>query len=245
MVLGDSMDDFARRLPELPGSPPRLYGDALEIFRLIRLMDTEGRLDQLKDLFANAASLAWLNGIVVEAIVEHGFAGFSGKPENQWLLTEDEFQCARTEFLKRMKRFGAIDPKEVPYFLSLLYGWYWAGGSKEVGTWVRKQCSDDGHFVNFLDHMMSKMSVSKGDGTEYKYYLARQTLEIFFGSVNAVAERLSVIFNTVQIDKIREKAIMLYGIIERPDPKRMKILREMQDAHRRGKHENLQVPQSD
>ena len=242
VVLGDSMDDFARRLPELPGSPPRLYGDALEIFRLIRLVDPEGRVDKLKDLFANAASLAWLNGIVLEAIVEHGFADFSGKSEEQRLLAEDEFACVRTEFLKRMKRVRAIDLKEVPYFLSLMYGWYWAGGREEVGMWVQRQCSDSGNFVDLLGRMMSKVSVSRGHGTECNFYLARQTLKMFFGSESAVAERLVEIINGEHPDEVRENAKMLANVIEPLDQK-VKDLHEMHDEYLRGNQDNLQVPQ--
>ena len=243
-VLGDSMDDFARWLPERPGSPPRLNGDALEIFRLIRRVDMEGRVDKLRDLFANAASLVWLNGIVLEAIAEHGHPDSSGIPEEQRLLTKDEFACVRTEFLKRMKRVSAIDLKEVPYFLSLMHGWYWAGGREDVGAWVQKQCSDSGDFVDLLGRMMSKKSISQGHGTEHNYYLARETLKMFFRSEKAVAGRLEEIINGVHPDEVREKAKMLENVIAPLDPK-VKDLHEMHSEYLRGKHDNFQVPQSD
>ena len=235
-VLGDAMDDFARQLPEPLGSPPRLSGDAQEIFRLIRCMDAESRADELRDLFANAASLVWLNGIVVEAIKEHGFAGFRADPEEQRLLTEDEFECIRTEFLKRMKRTDASDLKEVPYFLSLMHGWYWAGGRDEVKIWVQKQCSDPGQFVNLLERMMSKMSVSQVHGTKFKCYLARKTLKMFFGSEKAVAEKLAEIANTGQTDEIREKARVLFEAIEPLDPK-VEDLHKMREEYMHGKHD--------
>ena len=214
-VLGASMDDFARRLPKRPGNPPWLYGEAREVFRLIERLDSGERLPVLKELFANAASLAWLNAIVRDAIVEHGFAGHRAEPVEQRLLTEEEFECIRVAFLERLEQTDEVDLKKIPYFLSLLYGWYQAGEGKKAITWVRKQSSDDADFVDLLDHMKSKSSISDGNGTVDNYYLAKQTLEMFFGSVSAVEERLArIISDMVQTEEIRAKAIILNELIE-------------------------------
>ena len=215
-VLGDGMDAFGRRLPELPGNPPWLYGAALEIFRLIGHLDDEGkRMGTLGELFANAASLAWLNSIVRETIIEHGFAGHQARPVEQRLLTEEEFEFIRVQFLERLEQATAADLKETPYFLSLMYGWHWADGGKEGRAWVRKQSSEDSDFVDLIGRMMSKKTISYGNGTRDDYYLARQTLEMFFGSVEGVMRALNKILSKpAQPDELRERASRFLASIQ-------------------------------
>ena len=216
VVLGDGMDDFARRLPERLGSPPWLYGDAREVFRLIEGLDAGERLPVLKGLFANAASLAWLTAIVSDAIAEHGFAGHRAEPVEQRLLTEEEFECIRIAFLERLERSDAADLKETPFFLSLLYGWHYAGDGKKATAWVRKHSSNDADFIDLIRRMMSKRSISYGNGTREDYYLARQTLEMFFGSVDAAETRLDEMrYNESIPEEQRMEAEQLFSSIER------------------------------
>ncbi len=215
-VLGDGMDDFARRLPERPGSPPWLHGDARRVFRLIELLNAGDRLPVLKELFANAASLAWLNAIVRDAIAEHGFAGHRAEPVEQRLLTEEEFECIRIAFLERLERSDAADLKETPFFLSLLYGWHYTGDGKKATAWVRKHSSNDADFIDLIGRMMSKRSIPYGNGTREDYYLARQTLEMFFGSVDAAETRLDEMrYNESIPEEHRMEAEQLFSSIER------------------------------
>ena len=229
-VLGDSMDAFARRLPEQDGSPPWLYGDALEIFRLIQRLGTQERMRTLEKLFAGPASLAWLNSIVREAIIEHGFAGHKASPVEQRLLTEEEFKRIRGQFLKRLEQADATNLKETPYCLSLLYGWHQAGDSEKVLAWVRKQSSNDADLIDLLKHMMSKSSMSDGNGTRDNYYLAEQTLKKFFGSERAVTERLIAVgSDATQTDNIRAKAKELLQAVEHLDLSKLKRFQEMRE----------------
>ena len=190
-VLGDSMDHFARQLPDRPGNPPYLYGDAMDVFELFRCLDMEKRMETLLELFANAKSLAWLNSIAIDAIIEHGFAGHQASPVEQRLLTQDEFECVRVGFLKRLEGTDAEDLKKTPFFLSLLYGWHWAGG--EAKAWVQNQSSSNKDFIDLLGRMMSIRRVSHGRGTKNKHVLERKTLEMFFGSIEIVTSRLDAI----------------------------------------------------
>ena len=229
-VLGDSMDTFARWLPERDGSPPWLYGDALEIFRLIQRLGTQERMRTLEKLFAGQASLAWLNSIVREAIIAHGFAGHQASPVEQRLLTEEEFKCIRGQFLKRLEQADATKLKETPYFLSLLYGWHQAGDDEKVLAWVRKQSSNDADLIDLLKHMMSKSSMSDGNGTRDNYYLAEQTLKKFFGSERAVTERLiAVSSDATQTDDFRAKAKELLQAVEHLDLSKLERLQEMRE----------------
>ncbi len=232
-VLGDSLDDFARRLPERQGSPPSLYGDALEVFRLIKNLSEDERLATLEAIFAKAASLSWLNAIVVNAIVEHGFAGFQAKPIEQRLLTGEEFKRIRFQFLERLEHAGTTKLKETPFFLSLMYGWHWADNGAHAVAWVRKQSSSDTDFISLLDKMKSKSLESDGNESRAKYYLARQTLAMFFGSVTAVEKRLAgIAADTEQIDEIRAAAMGLDELVEPPDS-RLQLLLEKRDEYLR------------
>ena len=215
-VVGDSMDDFARRLPEQPGNPPLLYGDALEVVRLVERLDTGERLPVLKELFANAESLAWLNAIVGDAIIEHGFAGFQEAPVEQRLLNEKEFECIRLSFLERLERVDAADLKGTPFFLSLMYVWHWAGNGERATDWVRRQSRSDADFISLLCQMKSKSRIHDGNGVVANYYLARQTLVMFFGSVDAVETRLDPMrYNVALSEEQRTKAKRLFSSIER------------------------------
>ena len=232
-VLGDSMDDFARRLPKRPGSPPSLYGDTLEVFRLIGYLSNDERLVTLEKLFADASSLAWLNAIVVEEIVEHGFAGFQDRPVEQRLLTGEEFMLIREKFLERLEHAGAKRLKETPFFLSLMYGWHWAGSGEQAVAWVRKQSSRDADFLVLLGYMKSKSLVSDGNETRENYYLARQTLKMFFGSLTAVTKRLTrIVSDTEQTDEIQAAAKTFDALVEPPDS-RLQVLREKRDEYLR------------
>ena len=215
-ALGDSMDEFARRHPEPLGSPPYLYGDALEIFRLIRRLDTSRRMDTLNKLFANAGSLAWLNGIVRDAILERGFAGFSGEPKERRLLTDDEFEYIRCKFLQRLEQTDATNLKEVPYFLSLMYVWHWAEGGSQAKEWIRKQIYDGTELVDLLSLMLSKRSVSDGLGTREDYYLAKNTIEMFFESFEHIEENLENTQSSPCVsEEVRHKACQILASIER------------------------------
>ncbi|MYE02981.1 MAG: hypothetical protein F4Y03_17225 [Alphaproteobacteria bacterium] len=215
-VLGDGMDEFARQIPQLPGSPPTLYGDAIEIFRLIQNLKAPKRMEMLTELFANASSLSWLNRIVKDAIVGRGFAGFRVESNEQRLLTEEEFERIRVLFLERLGRADAADLKEIPYFLSLMYGWHWAGGGKEARAWVSREASDSARFADLLRRMMSKKSMSYGNGTKDDYYLARQTLKVFFGSVESVEMRLDDMRHKESLsEELRMEARRLLSSIER------------------------------
>ena len=217
VVLGDSMDDFARGLPERAGSPPWLYGDAREIFGLIGRIDDKGkRKTAMEQIFVNATSLAWLNSIVTDAIIEHGSARHQPKPVKQRLLTKEELHLVNRKFLERLEQADADKLKETPYFLSLMYGWHWAGGGERVKSWVRQQSSNDAELIDLLNLLMSKSSVSYGNGTRDNYYLAGKTLEMFFGSVEGVIRALHKIPSSpAGRDELGEKAGRFLASIQR------------------------------
>ncbi len=226
-VLGDGMDDFAHRLPERPGSPPHLYGDAIEIFRLFSRLDNERRMDALVELFVTARSLAWLSSILGDAIQEHGFANFEGKPEEQRLLTEEEFEYIRQNFLQRLRQADAADLKKTPYFCSIIHVWRWAGGGREAREWISIHTRSSVDFVEVLSLMLSCKGPSHG--RELECYLDEHILRRFFESPHAVVKRLSEIASDAgQAEETRVRANKLLTYIEPPDESVLKYIREMQ-----------------
>ena len=68
-----------------------------------------------------------------------------------------------------------------------------AGGQTEARAWVHVQSTEARGFVAILGHLKSRSASSSGGGFEIEEYLARETLEMFFDSVEYVQERLEEI----------------------------------------------------
>ena len=190
-VLGRTMDEFALNSRMQLGSPPRFYKETSEALRLLRHLGAEERMKVLKHSFENASSLVWLSGIVGEAIKEHGFGGFSGKPEATRLLNKREFEYVREEYLNFMKRIDLYNLREKPYFLGGMYVWYWAGGEAEARAWVEKESAEDLAFLDLLGRMFSSSARWPSMDPVFDGYLAADTLDMFFVSAESVKERLT------------------------------------------------------
>ncbi|AYE85292.1 hypothetical protein B5M07_03710 [Sulfitobacter sp. D7] len=187
-VLGEAIDDLAPVAKTYSGYPQFLRGNRQEVFGLIvNMKDPEQRKNTLQTLFTEAKSLAWLAGIVREAIFEHGVFGHRAEPEDARLLSTEEFELVRDIFLNRLTGLPPEELMEVPQFLSLMITWQQTGDTEGARNWIADQTTTDPGLLNVLQKMMS-WSDSSAHGVQYK--LRINTLDTFFGGHSLVQDRL-------------------------------------------------------
>jgi hypothetical protein len=143
----------------------------------------------LQALFSNGRSLGWLTRILRDEIFAHGLAGHRAEPEEQRLLTPDEFRAVLGTMLDR---YRSTDPQallDVPNLLSLLYGWTQGGGERDVREWVAARIGTDAGLLALLSRLRSRV-ISSATG-EY-FPLQKKDLERFL-DFNDAERRLKAI----------------------------------------------------
>ena len=211
-VLGEVADVFIRNFRSPFGSTVRLHGELIAIFHLVKRLPHTDRAAILEDVFENAASLAWLSGIVWEAAGEHGLTHDMPKLVEQRLLTPEEFDSIRTRFLKRLKRAAPDRLKEVPLFPGLMEVWCVAGGREDAKAWVATQAAHDEGFIDLLERLSFGHYVQMPD--DYRHAPRRGMLEILFESVEQVEGRLNAIASRTGVTAdLREDAKRLVSAI--------------------------------
>ncbi len=213
MVLGDSIDELARHADTESGYADFLRGERQQIFGLIDRLEGSQRQKTLETLFRNAVSLAWLGGIIRSSTIQQGYLGNKAEPEDDWLLTADEFECIRLLFLDRVRNTEPDVLKKTPSFLSLLYAWYEGGDPEGVKAWVADQSLTDSGFMDLLSNIKS-WSNSSNTGVEYT--IRHRTLETFFSGAQNVEHWLAeIVENSRNTDEILQQARDLLRNIER------------------------------
>ena len=211
-VLGEAADVYIRNFRSPFGSTVRLHGELIAVFHLVKRLPSSDRAAILEELLENAASLAWLNGIVWEAAGEHGLTHDMPKPVELRLLTPEEFDCIRTQFLKRLKRADPDRLKEAPLFPGLMEVWCLPGGEEDAKAWVARQTSGDEGLVDLLERLSFGHFVSQPN--DYRHAPRRGILETLFGSVEEVERRLNAIASNAGVaTNLRENAERLVSAI--------------------------------
>lgn len=152
----ETMDDVARSSPASDFGTDRTWSLAEKLTRIcLRNAPSEVRTRALGILFVEGKSLGWLTDLIRGEIFDHGIFGDRKKPEDEWLLSAEEFNSALGAMLKR---YRSADPNELmrtPNFLSLLYGWEQGSGTTEVQEWVDEQTANDAGLLAILPRMRS------------------------------------------------------------------------------------------
>ena len=190
-VLGEALDELVPFAKTEYGRPEFLQGGRREVFGLIaQVSDPDLRKGILRSLYSDGKSMAWLVGIIREATFEHKAQGSQGIPEDDRLLSAEEFELIRAEFLRRLAGADPSDLLQVPHFLSLMFAWHQAGDEEGALGWIAQQTESEAGFIDVLERMKS-WSQSSSEGVQYK--LRHETLNTFFGGVEKTQERLKAI----------------------------------------------------
>lgn len=186
-VLGKGMDVLARNTQRRSGYPTYIRGGEASILGLIQRLDENSRKSVLEKLFRPGMSYSWLGEIIRTATFEHGLYGDSPKPEEERLLTTDEFDMIRKLYLSMIHE---EDPKtllNLPDLLEFLFSWLQLGEEKEVREWVASESNTDERLLDLLEHMgRSRENFAAGSSR-----LKPEELRHFFGDIDIVFSRLT------------------------------------------------------
>lgn len=209
-VLGEALDELVPFAKTDYGRPKFLLGNRREVFGLIaQVSDFDLRSDILRTLYSTGKSMAWLVGIIRETTFEHGAKGERSVPERDRLLSAEEFELIKGEFLKRLAGAAPSDLLQVPHFLSLMFAWHQVGDEEGALGWISQQTESETGFLDVLERMKS-WSQSSSEGVQYK--LRPETLNTFFGGAEKVHDRLLTISGDNGGDAcLRSRAKVLLG----------------------------------
>jgi hypothetical protein len=154
--LTETLDDIARSSPSNDFGTVRTWNLGAQAVRVfLRNLPPEMRTEALDALFTDGASLGWLTDIMRTEIFDHGVFGDRRTPEDQWLLTGDEFNAALDAMLGRYRTSDPDELMRTPNFLSLLYGWQQGSETDEAKEWVVAQSNSDAALLKLLPRMRS------------------------------------------------------------------------------------------
>jgi hypothetical protein len=148
----------------------------------------------LRELFTDGRSLGWLTGMLRDEVFAHGLYGDRAEPEEQRLLTQQEFRTVLDIMLERNR---SADPEvllNVPNLLSLLYGWLQGGGRDKVREWVAARINTDAGLVALLWRLRGYGNAS--DICEY-FPLRKRDLDHFMDFADA-ERRVIAVRNNLQ-----------------------------------------------
>lgn len=209
-VLGEALDELIPFARTNFGQPEFLRGKRSEVFGLIsQVSDLNLRSDILRALYSDGKSMAWLVGIIRNTALEHEVKRKRRALKSDFLLSTQEFELIKREFLNRLAKAIPSDLLQVPHFLSLMYAWHDVGHKEDALLWISQQTESDSGFLDVLERMKS-WSKSSSEGV--KYTLRTETLNTFFAGIEAVRDRLK----TISGDKngqadLRSRAEVLLG----------------------------------
>ena len=195
-VLGRGMDVLAKHGSGLYGYSRFLKGDSSSIFGLIQRLDEGSRAAVLTNIFRPGMSYSWLCGIIRESTFEHGVHGDRPKPEEERLLTHDEFVMIRLLYLAMIENTDPADLLNVPYLLDFLYSWLQLGRGNDVHQWITQHSQSDEGLLTLLERMSSSGPTLNGR----PHHLKPSDLRQFFKSADDLELRVSRLMDSASED---------------------------------------------
>jgi hypothetical protein len=188
-VLGafaHEMDDMARSPDDDDGGHSRAWlAGQRAVTILLRRAEPEPRAACLHALFENGRSIGWLTDILRSEIFAHGHYGDRADPEDQWLLTAEEFTAVLNRMLHRYRTAPAADLLTAPKLVSLLYAWQQGSRTDEPRNWLLEQTATDDGLLDFLSRARSWRAINGN----VQYPLKQEDLERFL-EYDTVVERV-------------------------------------------------------
>jgi hypothetical protein len=158
--------------------------------RLLSMLGDE-RHQVVEEMFVQGDALSWLTDIFRKETFAHGRYGDRKKPQEEWYLTDPEFDAVANAMIERYRGMSvddlitSIDP------VNILYAWLQGGdeaGAQGLATAAAQ--SDDG-LVSLLEAMRGKVTSTAG-----RYYvLKRSNLDPFLNYDDARARTEAIADN--------------------------------------------------
>lgn len=212
--VADGLDQAARAAP----SHSSLWGASIwrrgeEVMRLAKQKLKAGTARAiLVDAFAAGRALGFLINTLRHETFAHGIYGDQRRPENEWLLTGDEFDEVATIMRRRLDNASPVDLLETPELLSLLFGWKQIGGGEQAKAKVSVIVENDEQFLRFLSVCRGWSSrSSRRRGNEVLRPLRRHEIENFL-DIDQATKRLAGIVrnaNTSEEDRLLAESLIV------------------------------------
>lgn len=132
--------------------------------------------EHLLEAFAQGSAIGWLTYLLRSETFAHGRFGDQSRPEDEWLLTDHEYDEVVPVMHARYAALGASGVLATPDPLSTLFAWSQSGAENEARSAVEGYIADDDRLVDLLERVASTVrSSSEGD----YLVIRRETLEAF------------------------------------------------------------------
>jgi predicted KAP-like P-loop ATPase len=202
----ETLDDIAGSSPDRDFGADRTWNLAERLTSLcLKKAPSDVRAQTLEALFTEGRSIGWLTNIIRDEIFAHGTFGDRKAPEDEWLLTSEEFDAALNAMLLRYRSAEPGQLMRTPNFLSLLYGWQQGSGTDEVQNWVDAQTATDAGLLALLPRMRS---MAYRDAVVYP--LNKTDIERFF-DYERLTERVQSLIDdpkTPEEDRMKASEVM-------------------------------------
>lgn len=199
IAFAQNMDDIALSSRDGDFGQHRAWAPAERaVSLLLRRTSGAARAACINVLFSQGRALGWLTSILRGEIFAHGYFGDRAEPQDQWLLTAEEFKQVLDIMLARFRSSSPNELLRVPNLMSLLYGWQQGAQNDEARRWVEAQTADDAGLLAFLPRARAWVA-----SDQVYYPLRRQDLENFLDYSDAVArlQRLAIDPNIPRQDR--------------------------------------------
>jgi predicted KAP-like P-loop ATPase len=188
--LSATLDNVALSTRDGDFGQHRAWGAAERLVpKLLATIDPLLRADCLYQLFSTGAAIGWQTYLLRGEISAHGHYGDRSKPEDQRLLSPDEFEQVRPIMLAR---YAAMPPEQLgaaPNLISLLYGWEQAAHNDDAKNWAQANTQSEENLLAFLSRARG-WSLSSDRGVQYP--LKRQDVGHFL-DYDATIQRVRAI----------------------------------------------------
>ncbi len=146
---------------------PRAWGVAERLVaKLLATVDPALRADCLQQLFSTGAAIGWQTYLLRGEVYAHGHYGNRREPEDQRLLSSDEFERIRPIMLARYAATPPDQLRAAPNLISLLYCWEEAAQNDDAKNWAQANTQSEQDLLAFLSRARGWL-LSSSLGVQY------------------------------------------------------------------------------
>lgn len=194
-ALSEILDDVALSSRDGDWGQHRAWPSAEHLVTqlLRKTRDHPVRAECLNRLFETGRAIGWQTSILRSEIFAHGHYGDRAQPEQERILTPDEFTRALASMLRRYGQMPARQLFSTPNLVSLLYGWKQGAQNDDAKDRVEANTRTDEELLFFLSRARGWTSINGG----IQHPLKREDIANFL-DYDAAVRRVQAIADSPQ-----------------------------------------------
>ncbi|MFW2350423.1 KAP family P-loop NTPase fold protein [Qipengyuania sp.] len=162
LAMANAMDTLYRLRPFDIDWVTSLWDRATLLMpRLLARLEGDTRRETIEQMFGQGHAIGWLTKLMRKETFAHGRYGSREKPEQEWLLTDEELDRVFEIMLARFRRMVVGDLLEAIHPLDILFAWRQAGDEAGPRDFVEKHVQTDGGLVEMLEKLTTIHSSSE------------------------------------------------------------------------------------